>query len=387
MNTIYLDNNATTPILPEVLDAMMFHLTESYGNPSSVHHQGTRPAAALREARRTIAASLGCSETEIVLTSCGTESDSSGIRGLLEAHPDKKHIVTTSVEHSAVLDLCKHLIRGGYQVTTLGVDAQGQIDLDELRSSLRDDTALVTIMWVNNETGVILPMEQIAKIVSERNIPLHVDAVQAFGKIPVDLSTIPIDTLAISAHKFHGPKGVGALYIRKATRCTPQLWGGNQEQGRRAGTENVAGAVAMAKACEMAVAKLDYYNTEVRRLRDKFEQEILTAVPDCSVIGGDSERTPNTSNIRFAGVTGRAMLLRMDELGICASAGSACKSGADAPSAVLDAMGFTPQEAVGSVRFSISSLTTEAEIDFAIEHIPQIVADLRTTSSSTTPDN
>ena len=383
MRTVYLDNNATTAVAPEVFEAMRPFYTEFYGNPSSIHSLGAKPAAAIHDARKTIAAFLGCTEGELTFTSCGTEADNLAIRGICEGAKDPMHIVTTTVEHSAVINVFKRMSALGHELTLLDVDEDGQIDLNDLRASLRENTKLVSIMYANNETGVLFPIDDIAKIVKERKIALHVDAVQAIGKLPLDLSRTPIDMIAMSAHKFHGPKGVGAMYMRRGTRCSPVLLGGGQEKGRRPGTENVAGITAMAKACELAANHIEHYQTVTRRLRDHFEEEITSKVADCRVNGGRSDRLPNTSSICFSGVDGNALVVLLDEVGICASAGSACKSGAGAPSHVLSAMGLSPEEASGSVRFSLSSWTTEEEIAYAIDHIPTIVSRIRESSQQT----
>ena len=377
MRTIYLDNNATTPVAPEVFEAMRPFYTEHFGNPSSGHRLGDRPASAVRDAHARVAAVLGCTESEIVFTSCGTESDNLAIAGVVETARAKRHVITTAVEHSAVLNPIKRLASTGHEVTILGVDRAGRLNLDELRGALRDDTALVSVMLANNETGVIFPIDRIAEIVHARGVPLHVDAVQAVGKVPVRMDALGVDLLAASAHKFHGPKGVGALFVRKATRWSPVFLGGSQERRRRPGTENVAGMVAMATAWELAEQHLPHYQTVVQRLRDRFEAEILERVPDVFVNGAGCERLPNTSNIGFVGVDAHAMLVLLDEVGICASAGSACHSGAAAPSHVLDAMGLSPDEAGSCVRFSLSTLTTDEEISYCTDHIAKIVERMR----------
>jgi cysteine desulfurase len=381
MRTVYLDNNATTGVDPDVFEAMRPYYVEFYGNASSVHRASTRAAAALREARKSMAASLGCEDSEIVVTSCGTESDNTAVRGVLESLPGKRHVVTTAVEHPAVLAALRALeARGDVELTILGVDSDGLIDLEGLRESLRDDTALVSMMFANNETGVLMPMAEVAAIVKERGVVLHTDAVQAVGKVPIDLGELSIDLLALSAHKFHGPKGIGALFVRKGTPCAPMLLGGSQERGRRAGTENVGGVVAMAMALERAVSHLDHYQTETRRLRDRLEEGLAASVPDSFVNGARVPRLPNTTSICFRGVDAHAMLVLLDEVGICASAGAACKSGTGMASPVLAAMGVSPEDARGMVRLSLSAATTAEEIDYALEEIPRVVARMRASS-------
>lgn len=377
MRIVYLDNNATTPVLPAVFEAMRPFLTEHFGNPSSPHRLGDRPASAVRDARVKVAALLGCTDNEIVFTGCGTESNNIAIRGVLEMNRERRHLVTTAVEHSAVLNPIKRCSSLDYDVTVLPVDRAGRLDLDALRDSLRDDTALVSVMFANNETGVIFPVDRIAEIVHARGIPLHVDAVQGAGKVPIDVKTLGVDLLSISGHKLHAPKGVGALYVRKGTKWAPVFLGGSQERGRRPGTENVPGIVAMGAACEYAESRLAHYHTEVRALRDRFENELLSKVPDSFVNGIASERLPNTSNIGFVGIDGNAMLVLLDEVGICVSAGSACKSGAGLPSHVLAAMGLSPEEAAACLRFSFSCLSTAEDVDACLEHVPAIVERMR----------
>ena len=376
MRTIYLDFNATTPVVPEVFDAMRPYFLELYGNPSSAHHMGDKPASAVRDARARVAAFVGCADAEVVFTSCGTESNNIALRGVLDGSKGK-HVVTTVVEHSAVLNPVKRLGSQGYETTFLSVDRGGRMNLDELRDALRDDTALVSVMFANNETGVMFPIDRIAEIVHARGIPLHVDCVQGVGKVPVNLESLGADLVSFSAHKFHGPKGVGALVVRKGTKWLPVFLGGGQERNRRPGTENVAGIVGMAAACQYAEAHFADYQTRVRGLRDRFESELLERVPDSFVNGIASERLPNTSSLGFHGIDGHALLVLLDEIGICVSAGSACKSGSNLPSHVLAAMGLSPEEAACCLRFSMSSLTTEADIDYCIEQIPAVVARMR----------
>jgi len=371
---IYLDNNATTRLAPEALDAMEPYLTGFYGNPSSIHGFGSRVARKIQEAREQVAALLGAGDpVEIVFTSCGTEGDNAAIRGMLESRPDKRHVVTTQVEHPAVLSLCQHLEKKGYRVTWLGVDGNGMLDLDELRDSLTDDTALVSIMYANNETGVIFPIDAIGEIVKARGIPLHVDAVQAAGKLPLNLGQTPVDLLTVSAHKFHGPKGVGALYVRRGITFRPFLIGGHQERGRRGGTENVAGIVGMGKAAELALKNMPEEERRVRSLRDRLENSLLESCPDGRVNGDRAKRLPNTLNMSFKFLEGESILVLLDQDGICASTGSACTAGSAEPSHVLRAMGVPPDWLQGAVRFSLSRYTTEEEVRTVNQRVPSIV--------------
>jgi cysteine desulfurase len=377
MRTVYLDNNATTPVAPAVFESMRPFYTEHFGNPSSGHHLGDKPAEAVRNARSRLAAFLGCLETEIIFTSCGTEADNLAIRGVVDADRNRRHVVTSLVEHSAVLNPIKRLESQGYRVTYLPVERAGHLDMDMLRNAVTNQTALISVMFANNETGVMHPIHDIAKIARTHDVPLHVDAVQGVGKVPFQMNDVGADLVSISAHKFHGPKGVGALVVKKGTRWTPMLLGGTQERGRRPGTENVAGIAAMAAASEYAESHLERYATDVRRLRDQLEREIMQALPDTFVNGGASERIPNTSNMGFPGLDAHALLVRLDEVGICASAGSACHSGAFEPSHVLSAMGLTPEEAASCIRFSLSAMTTDEDIAYCTEEIPRIVHHLR----------
>ncbi len=379
-NVIYFDNNATTNVAPEVLEEMLPYLKEFYGNPSSMHSFGGKVHKKLEEAREKVANLLNSSPTEIVFTSCGTESNNFAIRGVLEANPEKKHIITTRVEHPAVLNVCKYLSKKGYDVTFLKVDNKGQIDLDELRDSLRDDTAIVSIMYANNETGVIFPMEKIAQIVKSRGIILHVDAVQAVGKIPIDLSKLPIDLLSSSGHKLHAPKGVGFLYIRRGTKIKPFMLGGHQERGRRGGTENVASIIGLGKACELAMNSFEEEMTKVKGLRDKLENFILENIPYTHVNGDRENRLPNTTNVSFEFIEGESILLMLDKYGICASSGSACTSGSLEPSHVLRAMGVPFTLSHSSIRFSFSRYNKEEEVDRCIQVLPEIIDRLRSIS-------
>jgi cysteine desulfurase len=380
MSVIYLDNNATTKVDPLVLEAMMPYLTEYYANPSSMHTFGGQLAKAVKTAREQLAALLGADESEIVFTSCGTEGDNAAIRAALLAQPEKRHIITTQVEHPAVLNVCKQLETQGYSVTYLSVNSQGQLDLDELEASLTGNTALVSIMYANNETGTVFPIEQIGLRVKESGALFHVDAVQAVGKLPLNMKTSTIDMLTMSGHKIHAPKGIGALYVRRGVRFRPLLIGGHQERGRRAGTENVPGIVGLGKAAELELLHLEEATTRERKLRDRLEQTLLAKIPDCEVNGDTKQRLPNTTNIGFKYIEGEAILLLLNKYGICASSGSACTSGSLEPSHVLRAMGLPYTTLHGSIRFSLCRYTTDAEIDRVIEVMPDIIERLRALS-------
>ncbi|PKN20859.1 MAG: cysteine desulfurase NifS [Deltaproteobacteria bacterium HGW-Deltaproteobacteria-6] len=377
MKIIYLDNNATTQVAPEVLDAMMPYFRDLYGNPSSMHTFGGQVGQKIRVAREQVAALLGALPEEIVFTSCGTESDNSAIRSALMTRPDKKHIVISRVEHPAVRTLCSHLNTEGYRITELPVDKNGILDLENLEKSLTPDTAIVSLMWGNNETGVIFPVEEAAMLAHEKGILFHTDAVQSTGKIPIHMKNNVIDMLSVSGHKLHAPKGIGVLYIRRGTKYSPFLIGGHQEKGRRGGTENTPSIIGLGMACELAAKNLEKENTYVRRLRDKLENELLKKIPKSRVNGDIVNRLPNTTNISFEYVEGEAILLLMNELGICASSGSACTSGSLQPSHVLRAMGVPFTMAHGSIRFSLSVNNTEEEVDFVIEKMPAIIDRLR----------
>ena len=380
MKIIYADNNSTTAIAPEVLEKMLPFLKDSYGNPSSMHSFGGDVHHHIEEAREHVASFIEAEPQEIIFTSCGTESDNTAINGTLEAYPGKKHIITTRVEHPAVKNVCQHLSSRGYRVTELGVNGEGLLDLEELKKSLSDDTALVTIMYANNETGVIFPIEEICEIVKEKGIPFHVDAVQAVGKIPIDLKRLPIDLLSLSGHKLHAPKGVAALYIRRGTKLTPFMIGGHQERGRRGGTENVASIIGLGKASELARNLIDKENIKIKKMRDRLEKEILEQIPHCRVNGHPTKRLCNTSNISFEYVEGEAILLSLSEEGICASSGSACTSGSLEPSYILRAMGVPFTAINGSVRFSLSRYNIEKEIDQIIAQTKVIIERLRAIS-------
>ena len=379
MNTIYLDNNATTNIAPEVLEEMLPYLKEMYGNPSSMHTFGGQLHRKVEEARGKVAGLIGAEPEEIIFTSCGTESDNTAIMSAVESLPDKKHIITSRVEHPAVLNFCKHLKRKGCRITFIQVDKQGRLKLDELSKAIDDDTALVSLMYANNETGVIFPLMEIGEMLKERGILFHTDAVQAVGKIPIDLKKLSVDMLSLSGHKLNAPKGIGALYVKKGTRFHSYIIGGHQEHGRRAGTENVASIVGLGRACEFAGENLYLYKemSYLRGLRDKLETALLKLCPDARVNGDTENRLPNTSNLSFEYVEGEAILLKLNEFGICASSGSACTSGSLAPSPVLMAMDVPATAIHGSVRFSLSRYNTEAEVEKVIEIMPGIIKELR----------
>lgn len=377
MKTIYFDNNATTNIAPEVLDEMLPYLRELYGNPSSMHTFGGQLHRKIEEARLRVANLLGAEPEEIIFTSCGTESDNTGLMSAVESVPHKKHIITSRVEHPAVLNFCKHLARKGYRATYLPVSKQGQLNVDELVKALDEDTAVVSLMYANNESGVIFPVAELGEMLKERGILFHTDAVQAVGKIPIDLKKLPVDILSLSGHKLHAPKGVGALYVRKGARFHPYIIGGHQEHGRRAGTENVASIIALGKACELAGDKLSQEVIYLKGLRDKLENALLKFCPDARINGDVNSRLPNTTNISFEYVEGEAILLRLNEFGICASSGSACTSGSLEPSHVLRAMGVPATLIHGSIRFSLSRYNTEAEVDKVIEIMPPVIKELR----------
>jgi cysteine desulfurase len=377
MKVVYLDNNATTQTAPEVAEAMGPYFTELYGNPSSMHTFGGQVAKKVQQAREQVADLIGADPTEIVFTSCGTESDNGAIWGTLNSYPLKNHIITTRVEHPAVGNLVTYLSKKGYKVTTLPVDREGRLNLDQLSSAITEETALVSIMWANNETGVLFPIEEIARLVKDRGVVFHTDAVQAVGKLPIDLSKIPVDLFSFSGHKLHAPKGIGVLYIRKGTRFTPFIIGGHQERGRRGGTENVPYIIGLAKASELAQKNMIAENERVRALRDRLERGILGTIPNTLINGHEKERLGNTLNVSFEYVEGESILLLLSNLGICASSGSACTSGSLEPSHVLRAMGVPFTAAHGSIRFSLSIYNTEEEIDYVVENLPPIISRLR----------
>jgi cysteine desulfurase len=380
METIYFDNNATTKVAEEVLEEMEPFFCQFYGNPSSMHTFGGQIARRIAHAREQVAVVLGAEPSEVIFTAGGTESDSTAIQGTLAAHPNRRKVITTRVEHPAVLAVCRDLENHGYNIVELAVDKLGRLDIAELEQNLDEDTALVTIMYANNETGVVFPIEEIAEIVTSKGVTFHTDAVQAVGKMPLDLPRSHIDLLSLSGHKLHAPKGVGVLYVRKGTRLSPFILGGHQEAGRRAGTENVPGIVGLGKACEIAAQNIKVENKRVRDLRDRLESAILKSCPDARLNGDPDNRLPNTTNISFEYIEGEAILLMLDRYGICASSGSACTSGSLEPSHVLRAMGVPFTAAHGSIRFSLSRYNTREEVDYTIEKMPQIVNHLRSLS-------
>ena len=377
MKTVYVDNNATTKVAPEVLEEMLPYFSELYGNPSSMHFFGGQVQKKVNEAREKVADLLGADPSEIVFTSCGTESDNAAILGTLDSYLEKRHLITSRVEHPAVGNVSTYLGRKGYRVTELSVDREGRLDLDELRESFTDETALVTIMYANNETGVIFPIEEIGEIVKAKGISFHTDAVQTVGKIPINMKKSKVDMLSISGHKLHAPKGIGVLYIRKGTKFSPFMIGGHQEKGRRGGTENVPYIIGLGKACELAKKHLDEENTRVKALRDYLEAKILEKIPNTLVNGDPLNRLPNTVSVSFEYVEGESILLLLSDLGICASSGSACTSGSLEPSHVLRAMGVPFTAAHGSIRFSLSIYNTKEEMDYILEHLPPIIQRLR----------
>lgn len=378
MKPIYLDNNATTACDPAVVEAMLPYFTEQFGNASSMHSFGNKVAQGLKDARAQVQALIGAEyDSEVVFTSCGTESDSTAILSALKAQPERNQVITTVVEHPAILTLCEHLEKDGVVVHRLGVDKKGRLDLAEYKSLLSPRTAIVSAMWANNETGTIFPVEEMAEMAHAVGAMFHTDAVQAVGKVAIDLKKTKIDMLSLSGHKLHAPKGVGVLYLRRNTRFRPLLRGGHQERGRRAGTENSASIVGLGVASKLALEHMTFENTVVKRLRDRLETGILAQVP-CSFVTGDpNNRLPNTASIAFEFVEGEGILLLLNKQGIAASSGSACTSGSLEPSHVLRAMGIPYTAAHGTIRFSLSRYNTDAEIDRVIEVVPPIIAQLR----------
>lgn len=378
---VYFDNNATTRIAPEVRDVMMPFLGELYGNPSSMHAFGGQVAKYVARAREEVAAFLNCSPEEVIFTSCATESDNAAIRGTADYFGPKTKIITTAVEHPAVLQPCRRLKALGHEVVELPVDAVGQIDLDQLRDALRGTrNALVSVMWANNETGTIFPVAEVAEICREHGAVFHTDAVQVAGKIPVDVAKVPVDMLSMSGHKFHAPKGIGIFYVRRGTKLKPFLLGGHQEGGRRAGTENVPYIVGLAKACELARLNMAKEAEQLTALRDRLEAGILAQCPNVRVNGDKAHRLPNTLNVSFEYIEGEAIAYHLSDLGICVSTGSACASGSLDPSHVIRAMGVPFIAVHGSVRFSLSRYNTAEEIDYALAKIPPVIRNLRALS-------
>lgn len=380
---IYLDNNSSTRIDPEVLEEMMPFLTDRYGNPSSSHRFGAQVKDATKKAHERMAALLGCEPTEIVFTSGGTESDNTALYSALQMTPGRRHMVTTSVEHNAVLNFCTTHAARGCEVTVVEVNGDGHLEVAEIERAIRPDTAVVSVMWANNETGVIFPLEEIAAICREKGVVFHTDAVQAVGKMPIDLSRQSFQFLSLSGHKLHASKGVGALFVSRNSKFHPMVIGGPQEGGRRAGTDNVAAIVGLGKAAELAMSTLEEENTRVRALRDRFEQAILAQLDDVAINGDPGARLPNTSNLAFLGVDAQAILIKLDQEGVCCSLGSSCTTGAVEPSHVLRAMHMTNERARSSLRFSFGRYNTEAELDRVLEIIPRIVRKLRQLTPAT----
>jgi cysteine desulfurase len=378
---IYLDNNATTQLDPSVIEEMLPFLKEHYGNPSSGYAFAARARKALDFARERLTALLGCEPSEIVFTSGGTESNNAVISSALQSDPRGKHVVTSAVEHSAVLGPCQDLTKRGCEVTFVGVDRDGNVDLAELEAAIRPETALVSMMWANNETGVLFPVDQIAEICRAKGVLFHTDAVQAVGKIPIRLRDTVINFLSLSAHKFHGPKGVGALYVNRRTRFQPLIVGGGQENGRRGGTENVGSIAGLGKAAERAAEYLPQEQTQVRAMRDRFEKAILQSVNGALVNGARAARLPNTTSFLFEGIESPAALLLLDRDHICCSAGSACRTGSQEASHVLRAMNSSSDGARRSLRFSLGRFNSESQIDRAIEIVPKVVEKLRQLSA------
>lgn len=377
MKEIYLDNNATTKVDEAVFEEMRPYFCELYGNPSSMHFFGGQVQTKVNEARKRVADLLGAFPDEIIFTACGTESDNSAIRSALEIMPERRHIITSRVEHPAVLTQCRNLTLKGYRVTEISVDGTGQLDMEEYKKALDEDTAIVSFMWANNETGVIFPVEEAAVLAKSKGALFHTDAVQAVGKIPINMAGSKIDMLSLSGHKLHAPKGIGCLYLRKGTPFRPFMVGGHQEKTRRAGTENAAAIIALGKACQLAGEAMEIENTTVKALRDSLQNALMEAIPFARINGDGAERLPNTTSIAFEFVEGEAILMLLSEHGICASSGSACTSGSLEPSHVLRAMGVPFTCAHGSIRFSLSRFTTNAEIDTVIKEMPAIIDRLR----------
>jgi cysteine desulfurase len=385
----YFDNNATTRVAPEVVEAMLPFLTDHWGNASSAYRFGHDIQPHLEEARGQLAALLNAEPKEIIFTSCGTESNNTAIHSALALQPDKRHIVTTKVEHSATIKFCELMQRRGCQVTSLPVESDGSLDIHLLDQSIRPDTAVVSVMWANNETGVIFPIEEIAALCRSRGVLFHTDAVQTPGKVKLDVRATGVDMLSLSAHKLHAPKGIGVLYVKRKTKFQPYIVGGHQERGRRGGTENVPYIIAFGRAAELAMSRLPEENTRVRAMRDRLEASLLSGIPNSVRNGGKEPRLPNTTNIAFDFVEAEAVLMMLDRLGICASSGSACTTGSVDPSHVLSAMGLNPMRARGSLRLSLGIDNTDEEVDYLLQHLPSIIGQLRAISplDARHPDN
>ena len=378
MADIYLDNNATTMVDPLVVEAMLPYFTEQFGNPSSMHSFGNKVGRAIKQAREQVQILLGAEhDSEIIFTSCGTESDSTAILSSLKAQPERREIIITRVEHPAVLTLCEYLEKDGYTLHRLEVDSKGRLDLDVYRRLLSDRVAIVSVMWANNETGTLFPVLEMAELARAAGVMFHTDAVQAVGKVAIDLKNSAVDMLSVSGHKLHAPKGIGVLYLRRGTRFRPLLRGGHQERGRRAGTENAASIAGLGRAAELAMENLAYESTAVKTMRDHLEEGILGVVPNAFVTGDLDNRLPNTSNIAFEYIEGEAILMLLNRDGIAASSGSACTSGSLEPSHVMQAMGIPYTAAHGTVRFSLSRYNTTEEIEGVIRAVPPVVAQLR----------
>ncbi len=373
----YFDNNATTRIAPEVVEAMLPFFTEHWGNPSSSYDFGHELAATLDVARTKVAALINADPRDVVFTSCGTESNNAALHSALVLHPERRHIVTTAVEHSANIKYGEYLKRLGYEVTYLPVESDGSIDLHLVEQSIRPDTAIVSVMWANNETGVVFPIEEIAAICRSKETLFHTDAVQVPGKLKIDVKSTGVDFLSLSAHKLHAPKGIGLLYIKRRAKFQPYVIGGQQERGRRGGTENVPYIVGFGRAAELAMNGIAEENGRVRILRDRLESEILRTVPKAYRNGGKEPRLPNTSNIAFDGVEAEAILIRLNQLRICVSSGSACTTGSLEPSHVLKAMGLSAARARGSIRFSLGTDNTADEVEYVLSHLPSVISQMR----------
>ena len=376
----YFDNNATTRVAPEVMEAMLPFLTEHWGNPSSAYSFGNELIKSLDAAREKVAALINADPREIVFTSCGTESNNTAIHSALRLNPKKRHIITSAVEHSANIKYCKFLETQGCEVTWLPVEPDGSLDVHLLVESIRPDTAIVSLMWANNETGVLFPVDEAAAICQSHHVPFHTDAVQVAGKLKIDVQSLGADFLSLSAHKLHAPKGIGMLYVKRRTPFQPMIIGGQQERGRRGGTENVPYIVAFGRAAELALGNIHDENTRVRRMRDRVEETILKSIPETTRNGSRQQRLPNTSNLGFVGVEAEAILLLLNQLDICASSGSACTTGSIEPSHVLTAMGFPPDLARSSVRFSFGKYNSEDEVDYLLQQLPGIIQRLRAES-------